>query len=84
MVTRRVKTGGAYVGAGGLGAPSPPQWQNTYEEQEFTGAYVTDPGGGPDQWQYIGGGSPVPLLINNAVVLINDIGILINAQTYSP
>ena len=57
MVTRRVKTGGAYVGAGGLGAPSPPQWQNTYEDQEFTGAYVADPGGGPDQWQYSGGGS---------------------------
>jgi hypothetical protein len=56
VVTRRVKTGGAYVGAGGLGAPSPPQWQNTYEDQEFTGAYVADPGGGPDQWQYSGGG----------------------------
>jgi hypothetical protein len=55
VVTRRVKTGGAYVGAGGLGAPSPPQWQNTYEDQEFTGAYVADPGGGPDQWQYSGG-----------------------------
>ena len=54
MVTRRVKTGGAYVGSGGLGAPSPPQWQNTYEDQEFTGAYVFDPGGGPDQWQYSG------------------------------
>lgn len=54
MVTRRVKTGGAYVGSGGLGAPSPPQWQNTYEDQEFTGAYVADPGGGPDQWQYSG------------------------------
>lgn len=54
MVTRRVKTGGAYVGSGGLGAPSPPQWQNTYEDQEFTGAYVSDPGGGPDQWQYSG------------------------------
>jgi hypothetical protein len=56
VVTRRVKTGGAYVGAGGLGAPSPPQWQNTYEDQEFTGAYVVDPGGGPDQWQYSGSG----------------------------
>ena len=55
MVTRRVKTGGAYVGAGGLGAPSPPQWQNTYEDQEFTGSYVADPGGGPDQWQYSSG-----------------------------
>jgi hypothetical protein len=64
VVTRRVKTGGAYVGAGGLGAPSPPQWQNTYEDQEFTGAYVADPGGGPDQWQYSGGSltyyTPVP------------------------
>jgi hypothetical protein len=56
VVTRRVKTGGAYVGAGGLGAPSPPQWQNTYEDQEFTGGYVADPSGGPDQWQYVQGG----------------------------
>ncbi len=32
----------------------------------------------------LGGGSPVPLLINNVVVLINDIGILINAETYLP
>jgi hypothetical protein len=60
VVTRRVKTGGAYVGAGGLGAPSPPQWQNTYEDQEFTGAYVADPGGGPDQWQYSGSGIAYP------------------------
>ena len=36
-------------------------------------------------WRRGGGGSsPVPLLINNVVVLINDIGILINAETYSP
>ena len=50
MTTKRVKTGGAYVTSSGLGAPVPDQWQNTYEEQEFTGGYVVDPGGGPAQW----------------------------------
>lgn len=40
---------------------------------------------GINLWRRGGGGSsPVPLLINNVVVLINDIGILINAETYSP
>jgi hypothetical protein len=82
VVTRRVKTGGAYVGAGGLGAPSPPQWQNTYEDQEFTGAYVADPGGGPDQWQYSGSGGDVPFLANNEVILVNNETILANAETY--
>lgn len=49
MVTRRVKTGGRYVTDPGGG---PAQWQNTYEDREYTGSYVTDPGGGPAQWQY--------------------------------
>jgi hypothetical protein len=74
MTTRRVKTGGAYISSGGLGAPSPPQWQNTYEDRTFVGSYVADPGGGPAQYQYSSTGAGVSnlLLESNSNLLLED------------
>jgi len=60
LVTRRVKTGGAYVATVG----GPAQWQNTYEDQEFTGSYVATTGG-PAQWQYAAAG-----VLANAITTI--------------
>lgn len=86
MTTRRVKTGGAYIPSWGLGVPSPPQWQNTYVDQVVAGAYVADPGGGPDQWQYRHEqlGFLEDSEMGNQIVLVGDSIVARNNMDFAP
>ena len=67
MATRRVRTGAGYVPVTG----GPAQWQVTYEDQVFTGAYVAVPSQAA-QWQYPDSGVAVGGITDEAGVQVTD------------